>query len=324
MTRLARFLDGFASSFVRSAHVGLASHYLEGLLGDAKRKTMEGMVTRLTEPVHYQVFQHFITHSTWEVEPVWKRLRSRIPERSGYFVIDDTSIPKQGRHSAGVARQYCGALGKVANCQVFVSSVLRTSSSIWPLAMELYLPESWCADETRRARAKIPEHVSHRSKVEIAIEQLDNAIAAGFSIECVLVDAGYGDSSEFRRAIELRGLCYSVGVSKQTKVFLQPPRFRRDSSAKRPALARGSPRPKSVEEVAEAVDDDQWIRLSWRNGTKGPLKADFLILRVRPSHRWEHGQQHDEVWLICERTVGKDSVRKFYLSSLPPTWSRRR
>ena len=316
MTRLARFLDGFAPSFVRSAHLGLASHYVEGLLGDAKRKTMEGMVTRLTEPVHYQTFQHFITHSTWEVEPVWERLRSRVPERSGYFVVDDTSVPKQGRHSVGVARQYCGALGKVANCQVFVSSVLRTSSSTWPLAMELHLPERWCTDEVRRAQAKIPEHVTQRSKVEIAIDQLDEAIAAGFEIECVLADAGYGESTDFRRAVEKRDLRYAVGVSKQVKVFERAPRFRKDSSARRPVLARGSPRPKSVEEIAAEADADQWMRLSWRSGTKGPLKADFLMRRVRPSHRWEHGQQHGEVWLICERTLGKDSVRKFYLSNL--------
>ncbi len=317
MQQLARFLDGFARSFVRSAHVGLASQYVEGLLGDAERKTMEGMVTRLTEPVAYQTFQHFITHSTWAVEPVWERLRSRVPERAGYFVVDDTSVPKQGRHSVGVARQYCGSLGKIANCQVFVSSVLRTKSSTWPLAMELYLPESWCADEGRRVRARIPEHVVHRSKIDVAIHQLDEAIKSGFEVMCVLADAGYGESTEFRRAISERDLCFSVGVSKQVKVFEKPPRFRKDSSASRRVLARGSPRPKSVEEIASAANPDEWERISWRDGTRGPLTADFLMKRVRPSHRWEHGQQHDEVWLICERTLGKDSVRKFYLSNLP-------
>ena len=319
MTRLARFVDGFASSFVRSAHVGLASHYVEGLLGDAKRKTMEGMVTRLAESVDYQAFQHFITHSTWEVAPLWERLRSRIPERVGLFIIDDTSVPKQGRHSVGVGRQYCGALGKVANCQVFVSSVLRTKTGTWPFAMELYLPQSWCTDDALRAQTKIPDNLTHRSKIEIALDQVDQAIAASFEIDCVLADAGYGESTEFRQAIESRGLHYSVGVSKQVKVFMGPPRFRKHRPPSRPELARGSPRPQTVEAVSDTAAPDEWMRLSWRKGTKRQLEADFLMKRVLPAHRWEHGQQHREVWLICERTLGKDSVRKFYFSSLPAT-----
>src|SRR5262245_60655104 len=115
MERLARFLDGFASCFVRRAHVGHAKHYVQGLLSDAKAKNIEGMLSRLVDPGDYQSMQHFITHSTWEAARVWSRVRSVIPARRGVFVIDDTGIPKQGRHSVGVASQYCGAVGKIAN-----------------------------------------------------------------------------------------------------------------------------------------------------------------------------------------------------------------
>lgn len=316
MERLARFLDGFASSFVRTAQPGLAAAYVEGLLGDSKRKTMEGMVSRLAEPVDYQSLQHFMTHSTWDPSPVWERLLSKVPEKSGYFVIDDTSIAKQGKHSVGVARQYCGSLGKVANCQVIVSSVLRTATSTWPLAMELFLPKAW-GSEKRRAAARIPDDVAHRSKAEIALGQLDVAIAGGFDVDCVLADAGYGESTDFRAALESRGLRYSVGISKQIKVFTSTPRFAKTNTPSRPQLARNSPRPKTVEEIAANAKDTEWTRLSWRRGVKGRLEADFLIKRVIPSHRWEHCQRHSEVWLLCERTLGKESVRKFYFSNLP-------
>src|SRR5688572_4996112 len=321
MKRLGRFLDGFAACFTRRAHSGHASRYVQGLLSDAESKNMEGLVSRLAHPGDYQSLQHFITHSTWEAARVWQRLRATLPDQEGYLLFDDTSIPKQGSSSAGVARQYCGALGKTANCQVVVTSALRTKHATWPLQMELFLPEVWCDDADRRERAHIPEELTHRTKIEMALAQLDLLIAAGLRIRCVLADAGYGESTEFRATIAARALCYSVGVGKNIKVFTRPPRFTESCLPSRPQLARGSSKPISLDELAGNAAPQDWERLSWRKGTKGKLEADFLILRVRPAHGWTHGQQHDEVWLICERTLGKDSVRKFYLSNLPASLS---
>lgn len=212
---------------------------------------------------------------------------------------------------------YCGALGKIANCQVVVTSALRTEKHMWPVAMEIYLPETWCEDEERRSQANVPASNKHRTKIEMAVEQIDTAIRSGLKIRCVLADAGYGESTDFRKAIAARRLCYAVGVGKSVTVFTRPPQFVADGRPSRPKLARGSARSQSLEEVADAAKSSEWRRITWRRGTKGKLAADFLLRRVRPAHRWDRGERHEEVWLICERSLGHESVRKFYLSNLP-------
>jgi SRSO17 transposase len=206
LKRLTKFVDGFADAFVRGGQSGNAHRYVRGLLSDAKRKNMAGMLRRLSDPGQCQTLQHFITHSTWSADEIWA------PHAQGGA--------KQGRESAGVARQYCGALGKIANCQVIVTAALRSGAAVWPMAMEPFLGKEWCADEDRRERTRVPADVRHRTKIEIAIEQMDTVRAAGIEIECVLADAGYGDATDFRAAIAERGLSYPVGVVKTTTVFL--------------------------------------------------------------------------------------------------------
>ena len=323
LKRLAKYVEGFASAFVRGGQTDSAQRYVRGLLSDAKRKNMEGMLHRLRDPGQYQTLQHFITHSTWDAGAIWRRLRAQVTERRGFLLVDDTSIPKQGRESAGVARQYCGALGKVANCQVVVTTALRTKRAVWPLGMELFLTEDWCEDEDRRERTHVPESLKHRTKIEMAIAQIEVAREAGIDITCVLADSGYGDAHVFREAIANRGLSYAVGVAKTTKVFVGQPVFTVPKSEptrrtiSRPKLAAGSPQPMTLDQIAKKAPAKAWQRIVWRTGTKGPLQADFLVLRVTPAHRWYRNGTSDQVWLICERTLGKDSVRKFYLSNLP-------
>jgi SRSO17 transposase len=152
LTRLGTFLDQFTTCFSRRAHRTYASRYLQGLLNDSGRKSMQPMHGRLSDPGSYQGLQHFITHSTWEARPFWRRLREVIPARAGILAIDDTGLPKQGAASVGVQRQYCGALGKVANCQVAVSTALIAGPLAWVTSMELYLPQLWL-DEEHRASA---------------------------------------------------------------------------------------------------------------------------------------------------------------------------
>lgn len=330
LKRLTKFLDGFAGVFVRGGQSGNAQRYLRGLLSDAKRKNMEGMLRRISDPGQYQSLQHFISHSTWRADGIFEQLRVQAPDRRGFLLVDDTSIPKQGRESAGVARQYCGALGKVANCQVIVTTALRTKRAVWPLSMELFVPQDWCEDGERRERTRVPEALQYRTKTQIALEHIDAATASGIEITCVLADAGYGDATGFREALAQRGLSYAVGVSKSTKVFVGKPLFEvpptgpRGRPKTRPRLAAKSPRPATVDEVAKNAPASAWRRIAWRKGTKGPLSADFLIMRVTPAHRWYNGKAFDQVWLICERTLGKGSVRKFYLSNLPPTIGAKR
>lgn len=324
LKRLVKFVNGFADAFVRGGQTGNAERYVRGLLSDARRKNMEGMLRRISDPGQYQTLQHFITHSTWQAEEVWRQLRARSASRRGFLLIDDTSIPKQGRESAGVARQYCGALGKVANCQVIVTAALSSDRAVWPLAMDLFMGEEWCEDEDRRERTRVPESLRHRTKIEMAIAQLDLAREVGIGIDCVLADAGYGDAIGFRDAIAERGLHYAVGVAKTTKVFVEQPRFAVPAGKgggrprSRKQLTKTSSRPVTLEQIAAGAPKANWQRIAWRKGTKGDLQADFLLLRVTPAHRWQIGKEHEQVWLICERTLGRDSVRKYYLSNLPP------
>jgi SRSO17 transposase len=325
LKRLAKFVDGFARAFVRGGQSGNAHRYVRGLLSDAKRKNMEGMLQRLSDPGQYQTLQHFITHSTWRAEAIWEQLRAQAPDRRGLLLVDDTSIPKQGRDSAGVAHQYCGALGKVANCQVVVTTALRAKRAVWPLTMELFLSKDWCDDEDRRERSRVPAELQHRTKIEMAVEHIDAARRSDIEITCVLADSGYGDAVEFREAIASRGLAYSVGVSKTMKVFVGAPRLELPETGPmgrprtRPQLTAKSAQAVSLDAIAKKTSASAWRRIAWRKGTKGPLEAEFLLLRVTPAHRWRTGKTFDQVWLICERTIGKDSVRKFYLSNLPAT-----
>ena len=179
-------------------------------------------------------------------------------------------------------------------------------------------------------RTYVLEGLQHRTKATMAIAQVDAAIASGLEIECVLADAGYGDSVEFRRSLADRGLHYAVGVSKATKVFVGDPVFAVPESGRmgrprsRAKLTTRSQCPQSLEQLARNMPDSSWQRIVWRKGTKGPLAAKFVILRVTPAHRWHSGQVHAKVWRICERTLGKESVRKFYFSNLPASIGRKR
>ena len=163
---------------------------------------MQAMHGRLSAPGQYQALQHFITHSPWDAQRVWTQLRTVVPIRTGILAIDDTGFPKQGTQSVGVQRQYCGALGKIGNCQVAVSSALIADGRTWPLAYDLYLPVAWTDDATRRAAAGLPATVRFREKWRIALAQVRAIRQAGFTITGVVVDADYGSNAEFRAGLD--------------------------------------------------------------------------------------------------------------------------
>lgn len=323
LQRLASFVDGFAGCFGRRGREDAARRYVKGLLSDAKRKNMQCMWGRITDRGDYQALQHFITHSTWQSHKVWKALRHKLPVSEGVLIVDDTGIPKRGDHSVGVQRQYSGTLGKVGNCQVVVSTVLKSRRSTWLIAMELYLPEQWVSDESNRDSARIPEHIRFRTKWEIALEQIDQALESDIEVRCVTADAGYGDTVEFRNGLAERGLHYVVAIKTSNKVFDKPPRFiapkqiDRGRPPSRAKLAKNSPKPKTVQQIADALPTAKWQELTWRKGSKGDMRGEFAAVRVTPSHQWHKGKMHDECWLLCERSVGEKKAAKFYLSNLP-------
>ncbi len=325
LVRLGEFLDSFAGCFGRRGRRLAASRYVEGLLSEAPRKNMEGIWGRVSDPGDYQSLQHFITHSGWEAERAWERPRRRCPDRRGFLLVDDTGFAKQGRHSVGVQRQYSGTLGKIGNCQVAVSSVLRSKRTTWPLAFDLYLPESWASDRARRTRADVPPDYEFRTKGQIALEQVGKAQEAGIEIECVLADAGYGDSSGFREQIEGRSLFYAVGVSMALTAFAKRPRLlapQKEREKGRPRTrwrrAKNSPVPQSLGEIARGLPAKERRTLAWRRGTKAALRGRFAALRVWPAHGWQRKPPEKPCWLLIE---WRPSQVKYYLSNLPENTS---
>src|SRR6059036_2892929 len=180
------------------------------------------MLARVTDPITYQGFQHFITHAVWDADRIWRRLLEVLPERRGVLIIDGTSFPKQGTHSVGVGRQYCGALGKIANCQVAVTAALWTGARAWLTGALLYLPKPWL-DAERRAVAQIPARTAFQEKWRQALTLIRRARAARLHITAVLADAEFGDVTAFRRALHRWHMPYAVGISRHLTVFLGTP-----------------------------------------------------------------------------------------------------
>jgi SRSO17 transposase len=297
LKRFGTFMDGFSACFSRAAQRAAATQYLEGLFNDSERKSMQALHGRLSDPVSYEALQHFITDSPWEAARVWTQLRAAVPVRAGILALDDTGFPKQGRHSVGVQRQYCGALGKIGNCQVAVSSALLAEDGPWPLTFELYLPQSWMTDPDRRRAVGIPDRLAFREKWRIALAHIRTVLQAGFQLEGITVDADYGSNHAFRAALERLGLRYGVAIRGELAMWT--------AEARRayPATA-----------IADAIPAADWQTVTWGTGTKGPLTADFLAVRVRPT------KSRGERWLLCERSPA-DGARKYSLLNLDLTAS---
>jgi SRSO17 transposase len=281
------------------------------------------MHARLTDPVPYQAFQHFVTHAPWDAMVVWRQLLAVLPERQGVLILDDTGFPKQGRQSVGVARQYSGTLGKIGNCQVAVTAALWNGRRAWFVGTELYLPEEWLSAE-RRVEARIPARVGFREKWRLALRLLRRARAAGLELEAVVADAAYGDVTAFRKALERLGLPYAVGISSTLKVFRGRPRTRAPGSQPKTGRPRTRPvldgrvRSVAVATLAKQVPATAWRQISWKNADNPSWKAEFAALRVTPFHEWRSGRLAKEVWLLCERSTGKKTRRKYYFVDLPP------
>ena len=324
LRRLTRWLDQFKDCFGhRAQHVSLRQ-YLDGLLGDSARKSMAAMLARVSEPTSYQAFQHFITHAPWDAEGLWKRLRAVTPARTGILILDETSFPKSGLHSVGVARQYCGALGKVANCQVAVTAALWTGGRAWPMGAALYLPEAWTSDPARRASTRIPAAVTFQEKWRLALTLLRRTRAAGIRLTAVVADAEYGDNSTLRRALHRLQLPYALGISPTLTVFRGTPTLRVDPTQPRPRNRQaGWPDrdPLAVRTLSDRLVPRAWRRVAWRNGTNPPWEADFAALRVTPATDWRQRRLAPEIWLLCERGLGPTGRRRHYLVSLPATAS---
>ena len=306
--------------------------YVRGLLGPGDRKSVEPLAARVA-PDDYAQVHHFVCASCWKPEPLERVLAEKAESLVGgpdaVLIIDDTALLKQGRHSVGVGRQYAGAAGKTTNCQVLVSLTLARAEVPVCVALRLFLPAAWTDDPARCRAAGVPEdRLTARTKLEIAVVELDRLIAAGVTFGCVLADAGYGVSVSFRQALSARGLTWAVGIPRSVRVF--PADVTTAIPRPRPGRHHGRPRhrplPSAPSQSAEAMlAAVRWRRLTWRTGTKGPLSARFAAVRVRSADGPPTaGMRHlpgETVWLVGERRdLGEV---KYHLTSHPAGTSLR-
>jgi SRSO17 transposase len=270
--RLEAFADDLFESLPRKDQRARGACYLRGLMLDGRRKSIEPMAQRLGE-VHYQALHHFVAVSPWDWRPVRRRLAERLVDELGptVWAVDDTGFPKDGEHSVGVQRQYCGTLGKTANCQLGVSVNAVTEAASCPLDWRLFLPESWEDDMSRRAACHLPERVRHRPKWQLVLDMLDELDQWGLRPPILVADAGYGEVGEFRQGLDDREIGYVVQVKADTSAY--PEQVHPTTAPYRGRGRRPRPRyrdkPASLKQLALAAGPQAGVELIWRRGSEG-------------------------------------------------------
>ena len=321
-SRFAEYVEELVSVIGHRDRAGPLRDYCMGLVMPGARKSVEPMAA-ITAPARtaaqHQSLLHFVGQGPWSDEKVLTKVREMVLpqiERHGpieAWIIDDTSFPKQGRHSVGVAHQYCGQLGKQANCQVAVSLSVANRHASLPVAYRLYLPKDWAEDRTRRRKADVPVEVSFRTKPEIALEHIRWACEAGLPRGTVLLDAGYGHDAKLRTGLTELGLPYVAGIQSQTLVWTPGSRPGRAPKKGR----RDEPDAISVKEVALGLSAKAWRTITWREGTNEWLSSRFARLRVSVASGHGRPTRSAQEWLLIEWPKGEDEPTKYWLSTLP-------
>lgn len=321
------WLAPFVAALGHKTRGRICPAYVAGLIGPGDRKSVQPMAAR-DGVVSYDQLHHFIAEGVWDSAPLETALLFEADRLVGgdeaFLVVDDTSLPKKGERSVGVAPQYASSLGKTANCQSLVSLTLALGEVPVMVGLRLFLPETWTGDPDRMVRARVPEDLQIAlSKPEIALLEIDRVKAAGLRFGCVLADAGYGSSGPFRQGLSARGLNWAVGLSRRQNVYPA------DVGLVFPEAGRGRRRKYHLPD-REAVSAQQmleaktWRKVSWRRGTKGRLACQFAATRVRIAdghkHRMADGRVQampgdEEVWLIGERRATGE--QKYYAANLP-------
>ena len=329
-SRFERYADVMVEALGHADRATPARWYLRGLMLPGERKSVEPMAAR----VHpqdvgsaHQSMHHLVADSEWsdtallaavarEVVPVL----SEAEQAPCFWIIDDTGFRKYGKHSVGVARQYCGQLGKTENCQVAVSLSLATVEGSVPLNYRLYLPAEWAEDKRRCKRAGVPKEIAFATKGELAWAQIEAALAAGIPRGTVLMDAGYGDEAALRDRLCAHGLAYAVGIKPATAVW-----WDKHQPASAPVQqGRGRPRtrvlrdethqPIGVRELAQGLPAASYRTITWREGTNAPLSSRFARVRVRAA---QGDRPREEEWLLIEWPKGEAEPTRYFLSTLP-------
>jgi SRSO17 transposase len=338
-SRFAAYVEALTSVLGHADRAAPFQSYCAGLLLPGDRKSVEPMAARVQPGrvrAAHQSLHHFVAKADWSDDAVLAAVRARVLpviERQGAIralIVDDTGIPKKGTHSVGVARQYCGQLGKQDNCQVAVSLSAANDHASLPIAYRLYLPHEWADDPDRRAQAGVPDEIAFQTKPQIALDQLRAARAAGIKADMVLADAGYGNDTDFRDGITEIGLAYAVGIHSSTTLWppgMEPLPPKQWSGRGRPTSAirrDGEHQPASAKQLALDLPKKAWRRVTWRDGTNTKLASRFAALRVRPAHRdYQRSTPRPQEWCLIEWPADEPEPTKYFLSTLPPAISRR-
>jgi SRSO17 transposase len=331
--RFERYMDRLAEAVGHADRRWPLEAYLTGLLLPGERKSVEPMAAQI-DPRHvsraHQSMHHFVASAPWDERAVLAVARdyalAQLERHApiGAWVVDDTGIPKKGEHSVGVAWQYCGALGKAANCQVAVSVSLANKTMSVPAAWRLYLPEKWAKSPELRKQAGIPPETVFLKKWQIALEEIDALLEEDLPPAPVVADSGYGDTTGFRDAITERGLSYAVGIKGDTSLW--PPG--RGPLPPKPYGGVGRPaarvrrtedhKPISAKELAQQLPATAWQTVRWREGTKGTMTSRFAAERVRPAHRDRmRNEPRPLEWLLIEWPASEPEPTKYWLSTVP-------
>jgi SRSO17 transposase len=331
-------MEGLAKAAGHADRHGPVKNYCKGLLLPGERKSIEPMAARLApDDVRrmHQSLHHLVAAAPWSDEEVLAEVQRQVlPSMQKHgpvvaWIVDDTGFPKQGKHSVGVARQYCGQIGKHDNCQAAVSLSVSTWSSSLPIAWRLYLPEVWCQDPERCRQSGVPEGIDFKTKPEVALDQILHAVEQKVPRGVLLADAGYGNGTSFRTAVTELGLQYVMGVESSTSVWEPgqqpvPAPPRKPGRGAPPKRLQRNPNhlPVSAKQLALTLPVSAWKQVRWRQGVQGILQSRFAAVRVRPAHRdYRRTEPRAEEWLIIEWPKKQSEPAKYWLSTLPATTS---
>jgi SRSO17 transposase len=324
--RLAAYVAAVAAGLVRSEQRAYAGQYARGLIADGVRKSLEPMVARLGGgKVQYEGLQNFLADSPWDPGLIDRAVAERVccVIEPAAWVLDDTGIPKDGKRSPGVKRQYSGTLGKIGSCQIAVSLHAVGANGTVPLGFRLYLPEDWCEDPARRKRAKIPADVAFQTKPALGGELV--ARAAGWKIRRapVLGDQAYGNDAKLRTRLHEDAIDYVLSVSAESDVFARDIVFavpERKPGSRGPAPSRPRPdrEPRSIGALVAGLGADAWRTVAFRDIDANQLVSRFAFVRVIAANPVTRDQQAPrEEWLIAEWPEGHDAPSDYWISNLP-------
>jgi len=331
-TELNNYLDDLCNTLGHKNRHAPFHGYCQGLMLSIERKSVEPLAAHI-DPGNvrsrHQSLHHFVADAPWSDAKLLDRVTQKVLDATGevdqwYWIVDDTGMPKKGTHSVGVSHQYCGQLGKQANCQVAVSVSLATQAMSLPMAYQLYLPKSWSDDPDRCAQVGVPEDIGFQTKQQIALQQLKQCCDQEVPRGVVAADAAYGHDLHFREGVEALGLEYVLSVQSTTLVWPPGTKPRKPDNYKgvgrkptRQRIAKGE-EPQQIEQLALSLDDKQWRRVTWAQGSNKNLSSHFAFVRVRVAPKNHLSKPlREEQWLIVEWPETAEQPTKYWLSNLP-------